>query len=150
MLTASQSPRVEGRGNHRRGLKSAGANHRDGDRRLHQPRVGQVLPLDLVRPRRRLVPLAPRQLGKVSEEEVGAEGRLATGDQRVIGLREVLDGQVDTGRIARMREEAADRDVNGVDAGIDEPAADLHGFGDGVARGALAEEGHRVVVIAGC
>ena len=71
--TMSQSPRSMRRGDDRGGLEPAGADHRHVDRRLDPPRVGEVRALDLVRLRRRVVPLPPRQRREVAEQRVGAE-----------------------------------------------------------------------------
>ena len=48
-----------------------------------------------------------------------------------------------------MREEAAGRHVDRIDAGLDQPLAHLHGFVDGVARRSSPEERHGIVVIGG-
>ena len=46
-----------------------------------------------------------------------------------------------------MREEAAGRHVDRIDAGLDQPLAHLHGVLEGVARRPPPEERHRIVVI---
>ena len=58
------------------------------------------------------------------EEQVVATGQQAARDERVVGLAQLLDRQVAC-RIARVREEAAARDVDRVDAFRLEQPADL-------------------------
>ena len=108
---------------------------------LIAPRVGQVRALRS-RPARapRLFHCWRASVRRRAEQQVVAERPLAARDHRVVGLHQILDRQVAAGRIARVREEAAGRDVNGVDAGLDQPLADLHRFVQRVARRADAEE----------
>ena len=52
----------------------------------------------------------------------------------LVGVGQHVDGQIGARRVLRMRKRAAGRDVNRVDAGIDQPLAHLDRLLDGVAR----------------
>ena len=81
-----------------------------------------------------------------AEQEVVAQGVTAAREQLIVGLDELVDGEV-AGRVARMREVAPGRDVDGIDAGGVEPLAHLDGLLQRVARLLVAVQ--RVVVILG-
>ncbi len=139
----------DGVGDDPRGLEPAGADHRHPDRLLDLPGVGEVRPFDLVRLGGGIVPLPARQTREVAEQVIGPIGGLAARDHHVVGLDELLDRQIDAGRIARMREERPGRHVDGIDAGLHQHLADLDRLVQGVAGRADAEERDRVGVILG-
>ena len=107
------------------GLEAARDDHGDGDEVLDRARVGEVDPLDValgVRP----CPPPAEDLGerRRAEGEVVAEGVLAAGEDRVVGLDDLRGRELACG-VARVREAAARADVQVVDARLLEPAAHL-------------------------
>ena len=116
------------------------------DRLLDAVRVGQVHPLDVPEVAAGLFPSPLEEpAGEAAvEEEVVAPGQQSARDERVVGLAQLLDGQVACG-IARVREEAAARHVDGVDALRFEQPADLDGVFERVPFRLVVEE--RVVVL---
>ena len=60
-----------------------------------------------------------------------------------------FDVEIGAGRVARMRKRAAGRDVDGVDARLDQPLAHLRRLLDRVARAFELEDEQRVVVLGG-
>ena len=131
-----------------RGLESAGAQHGNAHGLLDAVRVGQVQPLDMAEVTAGLFPAPLEEAARETafEEQVIAAGEQPARDERVVGLAQLLDREI-AGGIARMRKEAAARDVNRVDAFCFEQAADLDGIFERVALRLAVEE--RVVVLDG-
>ncbi len=111
-----------------RGLESAGAQHRNAHRLLDPVRIGQVHPLDVPEIASGLFPspLEERAGEAALEEQIIATGQQSARDERVVGLAQLLDGQ-GACRVAGVREEAAARHVDRVDAFRLEQPADLDG-----------------------
>ena len=150
MLTASQSPRSIALRMTEAVWKPPVQMTGTVDRLLDDARIGQGQPLDLIRRHAGVEPLPaeqtrrsalPRNSRQLRKRVAAARGEL------LVGVRQHVDVQVAAGRIPRMREGAAGRDMDRVDAGLDQPVADLRPIPRRVLPAAPRPGEQRVVVV---
>ena len=97
-----------------------------------------------LRTRRSHAHAKPLLIGRRAEHEVVPERVLPAREHRVVGADHVGDGELPRG-VARVREEVAGGDVQPVDAGLDQPLADLDRLLEG--RPLLAPGEERLAVV---